>query len=327
METGTSTSPRQNGPHQSSLLSALSHRDGGLRDRQEAGLASALGWVGIGLGAACVAAPATVGRWIGTKDTDGALQAIGLRELVSGVGILASRRPASWLWGRVAGDVIDLAYLANALHRPESDKPRVIATVLAVLGVTALDVLGAEQISERPARRVENWGGEKGIRIHPTITVNASPDELYRFWRNFENLPHVMRYLRSVTALENGRSHWVAAAPAGMTVEWTSELTEDIPGRRIAWRSVEDADVVNSGSVSFRTATGGRGTVIEVEMLYEPPGGTLGGVLAFIFGKEPGQQIREDLRAYKAFVETGEVPTICGQPSGRAGQSTCRTGE
>ena len=53
----------------------------------------------------------------------------------------------------------------------------------------------------------------------------------------------------------------------------------------------------------------------------------LGAAVAFIFGKEPEQQVREDLRAYKAFVETGEVPTICGQSSARKRQSTCREGE
>jgi len=304
----------------------ITPRAGSLRDRSEADLASALGWLGVGLGAACLTVPATVSRWIGANDSSGALQAIGLREMISGIGILSSRQPASWLWGRFAGDLIDLAFLAKALDDPQSDKARLVASALAVLGVTGFDLFCAERLAARPARSI-TADKEKGIRIHPTITVDASADELYRFWRDFENLPHIMRHLQSVEALAGGHSRWVAAAPAGMTVAWDAEITEDVPGERIAWRSLEGAAIANAGSVAFRPATGGRGTVIEVDMRYESPGGTLGAVVAFIFGKEPEQQVREDLRAYKAFVETGEVPTICGQSSARKRKSTYRDGE
>jgi uncharacterized membrane protein len=104
-----------------------------------------------------------------------------------------------------------------------------------------------------------------------------------------------------------GRSHWVAKGPAGTSVEWDAEITEDRPGERIAWRSVEGADVENSGAVSFEAAPGGRGTIVRVELEYNPPGGFLGAGLARLFGEEPGQQVDADLRRFKQVMETGEV--------------------
>jgi uncharacterized membrane protein len=158
----------------------------------------------------------------------------------------------------------------------------------------------------------------QGIKVEKSVTVNKSPEELYRFWRNFENLPRFMNHLESVKDLGDGRSHWVARAPAGKTVEWDAEIYNEKENELIAWRSLEGADVDNAGSVRFEPATGGRGTVVRVTLKYDPPGGALGALFAKLFGEEPSQQIEEDLRRFKQVMEAGEVPTTEGQTSGRS---------
>lgn len=148
------------------------------------------------------------------------------------------------------------------------------------------------------------------------ITINASPEDLYTRWHDFESLPTFMYHLESVQTTGDGRSHWVAKAPAGTTVEWDAEITEDVPGQSIAWRSIEGATVENSGSVRFQPAPGGRGTEVYVEVQYSPPGGAIGSVVAKLFGEEPNQQISDDLRRFKQIIETGEIARSDGAPLG-----------
>jgi uncharacterized membrane protein len=132
-------------------------------------------------------------------------------------------------------------------------------------------------------------------------------EEVYGFWRDFANLPRFMRHLESVQVHDDGRSHWVAKAPAGRTVEWDAETTEDRPNELIAWRSLPGADVRNSGSVAFAPAPGGRGTEVRVTLEYDPPLGKLGSKIAMLFREEPGQQVYDDLRHFKQVMETGEI--------------------
>jgi uncharacterized membrane protein len=148
------------------------------------------------------------------------------------------------------------------------------------------------------------------------ITVNASPAEVYAQWRDFERLPTFMDHLESVTTTGDGRSHWVAKAPAGTTVEWDAEITEDVPGQVIAWRSLEGASVENSGSVRFQPAPAEQGTEVRVQVEYSPPGGALGKVVAKLFGEEPNQQISDEVRRFKQLVETGEIARSDGSPLG-----------
>jgi uncharacterized membrane protein len=145
------------------------------------------------------------------------------------------------------------------------------------------------------------------MHVKKAITVNRSPDEVYRFWHDFQNLPRFMDHLESVKVTGDRRSHWKAKAPAGKTVEWDAEIVEDRPNELIAWRSVDGADVRNSGSVRFVPAPGGRGTEIRVELEYAPPGGVIGATIAKLFGEEPAQQVGSDLRRLKQVLETGEV--------------------
>jgi len=156
-----------------------------------------------------------------------------------------------------------------------------------------------------------------GINVSKNITINRPVSDVYGFWRNFENLPKIMQHLESVSILDDGRSHWVAKAPIGMTVAWDAEMISDEPNQRIAWRSLEGATVPNTGSVLFKEAYGGRGTEIRIELKYDPPGGGLGAAVAKLLGEEPSVQIQEDLYRFRQLMEAGEVATATGQTSGR----------
>jgi uncharacterized membrane protein len=277
--------------------------NGASRDGGSEQLANALGWFSIGLGLMELAAPSQTARLIGIDDSKtnrAILRAFGARELAAGVGILSTRRrPAGWMWARVAGDALDLAALGTALNSDESDKRRLGGAIAAVAGVTALDVLTSTRLSRET--RAERFEFERAI------TVNRPPDEVYSFWRELSNLPRFMRHLESVQVLDGARSHWRAKAPAGRSVEWDAEITEDRPNELIAWRSLPGADVDNSGVVRFRPAPGGRGTEVHVLMHYDPPAGALGAIVAKLFGENPTQQVSDDLRAFKQVIETGEV--------------------
>jgi uncharacterized membrane protein len=263
------------------------------------GLATFLGWFSIGLGLAEVFAPRQLSRLIGlNEDHTLLLRAMGLREITSGIGILSTPRPAGWVWSRVAGDALDLSLLGAALASEDSDKGRVWAATASVAGVTALDVICAEQLSSGHSDRAAAF---------EAVTIDRPPDELYRFWHNFENLPRFMNNLESVRVTGDRRSHWVAKGPAGTTVEWDAETIEDRPNELIAWRSLEGSEVENSGTVRFKPAPGNRGTEVEVEVEYNPPGGLLGAGVAKLFASAPEQLIKGDLYRFKQLMETGEV--------------------
>jgi uncharacterized membrane protein len=156
----------------------------------------------------------------------------------------------------------------------------------------------------------------KSIQVERAVTVNRPPNEVFQFWRNFENLPQFMNHLEEVQVMDNMRSHWVAKGPLESRVVWDAEITEERENEFIAWQSLPGAQVPNSGSVTFRPAPDGRGTEVHVLMEYNPPAGAIGAMVAKLFGEEPNTQVREDLRRFKQVMETGEVPTTEGQSRG-----------
>ena len=273
-------------------------------------LADFLGVFSLGLGLAQVLAPATMSKVCGIKDAEGnrsLMRALGAREISHGVAILSRQQPEKALWSRVAGDALDLALLGKVMTNPENSRGRALFATANVLAVTALDVMAARQLSRQP-QTIANEGADKGIvRTKRSLTINKSPEECYAFWRNFENLPQFMRHLESVTVTGDRTSHWKAKAPAGATVEWDAETLEDRPNELISWRSTEDADVYNAGTVRFERAPGGRGTEVRVDLEYKPPLGKLGSKVAMLFREEPGQQVMDDLRHFKQVMETGEI--------------------
>jgi uncharacterized membrane protein len=165
----------------------------------------------------------------------------------------------------------------------------------------------------------EQLGGRRGVHVEEAVTINRPIGEVYRFWRNLENLPQFMDHLESVAQREAGISHWVAKGPAGTKVEWDARIINEVENKVIGWQSLEGSTIATAGSVNFEETP--RGTAVRVHFQYNPPGGKLGAVVARLFGEEPNQTVREDLRRLKRILETGEVPTIQGQPSGRGRDS------
>ena len=276
-------------------------------------LARGLGWFSLGLGLAELLAPRGVARVAGVRGNTGLIRLFGLREIASGIAIFTQgRRPAGALWSRVVGDALDLACLGAAFASPDSDKGRLTFATANVLAVSALDVLCAQRLSDGDGSESVERGR---VPVNKSVIINASPEEVYQFWHDFENLPRFMRYLESVKVTGGGRSHWVAKAPGG-TVEWDAEITEDRPNQLIAWRSLEGSEVDNSGTVRFEQATGGRGTVVRVELDYRPPGGAAGALVAKLLGEDPDGQMQIDLRRLKQVLEVGEVVVSDGTLTG-----------
>jgi uncharacterized membrane protein len=150
-------------------------------------------------------------------------------------------------------------------------------------------------------------GGERGVRVRESVRLELPVHEVYAFWRSLENLPRFMRYLDSVRQDTADRSHWVAIGPGGLRVEWDAELINEIENELIAWRSLPGSDVTTAGSVHFDSVRGGRETQVTVNLQYSPPAGKAGAWVATLFGREPSQTIREDLRLLKQILEAGEI--------------------
>ena len=274
-------------------------------------LADFLGYFSIGLGLAELVAPTLMSRLIGVKHPDdrnrSTMRLMGLREISNGVAILSNQQPAKAVWSRVAGDALDLALLGRTLANPDNDRGRTLFATANVLAVTALDVIAARQLSAQP-ETVANEQMDKGIiRTKRSITVRKPVEEVYAFWRDFENLPRFMRHLESVSVVDERRSHWVAKAPAGTTAEWDAEIVQDRENELISWRSLPGAAVYNAGEVRFNPAPGNRGTEVRITVEYHPPFGKLGSKVAMLFREEPGQQVQDDLRHFKQVMETGEI--------------------
>jgi uncharacterized membrane protein len=144
--------------------------------------------------------------------------------------------------------------------------------------------------------------GDKGIKVEQTVEIARPPQEVYRFWRNLENLPRFFEHVESVTAIDNLRSHWVVKGPAGTRLEWTAQIVTDHDGELISWESLPGAEVQNAGSVRFGSAGVGR-TSVKVTLQYYPPAGVIGAAVASLFGESPGQQLEEDMTRLKQLLE------------------------
>ena len=260
-------------------------------------LAKGLGWFSIGLGLTELLAPRAIANITGVSNTrTGLIRLYGLREIASGVAIFTQKNPTEAVWSRVAGDAMDLTSLGMAAASPDAKKRTNCICDCECARRHGLDVMCAIQLSN----------GTHGIHAKGTCIVNRPLEEVYNFWRNFQNLPRFMRHLESVKDLGDGRSHWRVKGPAGMKVEWDAILG-DVPGEVITWRSLENSDVDNAGAVRFEQAPGGRGTIVRVNFEYNPVGGVVGAAVAKLFGEEPSQQLDDDLRRFKQVLEVGEV--------------------
>jgi uncharacterized membrane protein len=183
---------------------------------------------------------------------------------------------------------------------------------------SARQLLGQDsrwKIPEKGLPTLRTLAQGQGIRIEKEVTIDRPADELYRYWRNLENLPNVMSFLERVDVINPQHSHWVAKAPAGMVVEWDAEIINEVENQLIGWRSTDGADVSNAGSVHFEPAPSGHGTVVRVHLKYDPPAGQLGALVAKLYGTDPDQTVEQDLRRFKHRMETDDAMSGVGQPA------------
>ena len=215
---------------------------------------------------------------------------------------------------RVGSATVGAALLAYGLKR------RDWVGALTALGGAALLYRGATgycQVSDAVGRNTRNQdtkealAGSRGVNVCEAVVIQRPPAELHREWRDLESLPGRMRHLESVQELSDGTSHWAARGPAGKVFEWDAEILQDIPGQLLSWRSLPGSDVISAGSVNFDEVPGGS-TRVTVRLQYDPPGGKLGAFVAWLLRQDPAEQIREDLRAWKRRLETGEAVATDG---------------
>lgn len=280
-------------------------------------LVKALSGASFGLGVSELVAPGKVAALAGVDDTARSrrvIRALGARECGHGAALLAG--PRRLVWTRVAGDVLDVALLAAgvAARGPGRRRRGAISAVL-LTGIGGLDLYTALRTVGGGGRHLN---GARHRTLRAAVTVRRPPEEVYRFWRDLENLPRFMHHLKSVTPAADGQSHWVANAPAGQSVRWDAQITEDEPNRRIAWQSLPGSAIENGGSVEFTPTATGDGTEVRVGIGYHIPGGLFGKAAATLFGESPDQQVNDDLRRFKQILETGQVLRSDGSPEGTA---------
>jgi uncharacterized membrane protein len=255
-------------------------------------LASGLGWFSLSLGAPQVVAPDRVNELIGVRD-DGRARAwqrvVGGRELAAAAGILGQRRPTLWLWGRVAGDLMDLGLLGGAFVRRRCDARRLAVATASVVGVFVADLYAAARMSARPEIARE----EGPMKAKAAITIRRPREEVERRWKDLVR-----------------ESDVCLLAPL--------EVTADEPGRRVTFRSGAKADHRVTGVALFTDAPGDRGTEIHLEFVYASPAGRLGEAVQKLSGEDPLQFAKDDLRRFRQLLEVGEIVRSEGSPEGHS---------
>jgi uncharacterized membrane protein len=217
-------------------------------------------------------------------------------------------------WSSAAGGVV---IASQGLRRRGG-----LGTITA-LGGAALAAWGAASaltgpdVIRRSGRIVLRAMPQSTNQLKYAVTIGRPREVLYAFWRDFTNLAQLMPDVLEIRPAGERRWHWAVRGPGGMTVEWDAELVEERPNELLAWRSVDNADIAQEGTVRFLPAPGGRGTEVHVALSLRAPAGRAGRAVAWLFGEEPGKELRDGLRRFKQKAETGEVPTITPQPAGR----------
>ena len=133
-------------------------------------LARGLGVFSIGLGLWEVLAPRSLTRMLGMEGNEGLVRAYGMREIAAGIGILTSEDPTGWIWGRVAGDGLDIATLVTGLEGDNPKRNNVALALAAVAGVTALDVYCGQQLSsesKEPLPPMRDYSRRSGLPRPP----------------------------------------------------------------------------------------------------------------------------------------------------------------
>ncbi|APR80465.1 Hypothetical protein A7982_05812 [Minicystis rosea] len=234
------------------------------------------------------------------------MRGLGAREILVGLGLFSGVWPAVWLWSRIGGDLIDLGLMGRALASPHVDKDRGRKAMMALMGVAMTDVLAGRRLDRKAGASTSRWPKKGAAPVEESITVDRSREEVYRFWRDFRNLPSFMDHLQSVEVIDERRSRWTARMVGDETLSWEAVITDEAPNERIEWRS-DEGRVAACGSVRFTDAPGARGTEVHVKMGYEVPRGFFGRSLFKLASRVIDLEVASELRRFKQMMELGEV--------------------
>lgn len=160
----------------------------------------------------------------------------------------------------------------------------------------------------QPKRLPSAHGASRDVHLSSSVVVDRPASDVYEFWRDFSNLPRIMNFLEQVTPREGNISHWVARLPAGPSLEWDSEVIEDIPDRRLSWRSLEGSEINTWGSVVFEPKADGTGTEVSVTLNFNPPGNSAGNTAAHFLKGLESSVLSKNMRNLKAHMEAGAIP-------------------
>jgi uncharacterized membrane protein len=223
--------------------------------------------------------------------------------------------------GRLVAGVAGAALLVLSLRRRRLRPVLLpIAAGLISRAITGNPAVTLEKLGKGSRKRrtspVASVRRGQGLKVEDSVIINRPVLEVYRFWRNFENLPRFMDHLESVTVIDENTSHWVAKGPAGTRIEWDAVIHNEIDDELIAWRTLPGAEVSSAGSVHFTPVAGG--TEVRVVLSYEPPAGRLGAAVAKLLGEEPSQQVEDDLRRLKQVMDAGETAAASRHSATRA---------
>jgi uncharacterized membrane protein len=169
---------------------------------------------------------------------------------------------------------------------------------------TGYSMLGISTVGNRLHAEDASVDPESAIDVRRSVRVSRSPTACYEVWRDFTRLPQFMDYLERVDIVDDTRSRWFAKGPAGVTVEWDAEIIRDVPNRRIAWQSVDPADVPNRGVVEFRELADGAATEVVVRLEWDPPLGTVARAVAKALRRDPGTELQNALARFRQVMES-----------------------
>jgi uncharacterized membrane protein len=267
-------------------------------------IAGRLGILSIALGAVELLVPGTVAKLLGARQPTW-IRLFGLREIAAGIGILSGKQSALWMWSRVFGDLLDLGALLKLTTSWRRNEPPSGIAGAAVLGVTALDVWCATELSKT--------AGEDN-RVVEKITVDRPAEDLYRIWRDPETLAQIHAHIAKVTPDGDGVTHWTLK---GVPLEWRAKWIDEEPGKRLCWRSL-DGNLSTNGWIDFNPAPGDRGVEVTLSLHYRLE--SLPVLQAANFFKIiPERLTRHALRRFKSLAETGEIPSLDRNPTARPG--------
>jgi uncharacterized membrane protein len=227
-----------------------------------------------------------------------------------------------WISGCVGGVLVSHAVTQVSKRPGRALMEGILGGLLVRRGATGHCAVKERLIaSDAQPRHAETIASDEGVKVEHAVTINRPIEDVYSFWRSFENLPLFMHHLKQVEVTGPTRSHWIAKGPAGMDVEWDAEILNEHPNELIAWQSLEGSAVNTAGSVKFKAEPHGKGTEVHVNLKYDPPAGKVGVAVAKLFGDDPQHTVLEDLRAFKSLLESGEEATVEGQTAARGNQT------